>query len=63
MKKACLLVLLLAAVALAFELHGFYRGYRKGEKVTNSWWIGKKSLYYDTSEIIKKQIAEHHNHI
>jgi ABC-type glycerol-3-phosphate transport system substrate-binding protein len=63
MKKACLLVLLLAAVALAFELHGFHRGYRKGEKVTNSWWINKKSLYYDTSEIIKKQIAEHHNHI
>lgn len=63
MKKIGLLILLLVAAALAFELHGYYRGYQQGERVTNSWWIDKKSLYYDTSEIVKKQITEHQNHI
>ena len=63
MKKIYFYLLVLVLVALACEYDGFIRGFNQGEKETNSWWISKKSLYYDTSEVIKKQIKNNHNFI
>lgn len=61
MKKICLFLVLLALVALVCEIHGFSRGFRQGEKETNGWWVDKKSTYYDTSELFKKQLADRYN--
>jgi hypothetical protein len=63
MKHIILVLILAFTVAVVCEYHGFNRGFAEGEKSANTWWIEKKSLYYDTSEVVKKQIAKQNNHI
>ena len=63
MKQIILILILLSLVAVVCEYHGFKRGFTEGEKVANSWWIDKKSLYYDSSEVLKKQMAKQNHHI
>lgn len=55
MKKVLLVLVLMILVALVCEYHGYRRGFTDGEKITNSWWIDKKSTYYDISEVVKKR--------
>lgn len=61
MKKTALVILLVLIVAVVCELHGFKRGFARGEKVTNAWWIDQKSVMYDTSELLKKNILNRYN--
>ena len=63
MKKTTLVILLIILVAVLCELHGFKRGFGQGEKATNAWWIGQKSVMYDTSEVVKKGILNRCNRI
>ncbi len=61
MKKTLLVFILFVFVAVIFEYHGYHRGFNDGETITNSWWIDKKSQYYDTSQVIKKRQHKKHN--
>lgn len=61
MKKTILVILLVLLVAALCEFHGFKRGFAQGEKVTNAWWIDQKSVMYDTSEVLKKNILHRNN--
>lgn len=61
MKKTLLIFILMTFIALLFEYHGYSRGFNDGEKTTNSWWIDKKSQYYDTSQVIKKRLNKKHH--
>ena len=54
---------LLVMATIAGEYHGYLRGYKKGEQVTNTWWIDKKSHYFESSEVIKKGKSKKHHHI
>jgi hypothetical protein len=42
---------------------GYSRGYRDGQKATNSWWIGKQSRYYDSIETEKRKYMSHYNRL
>lgn len=57
------MLLLLMAMLLLGELHGYRRGYELGRKEINTWWIDQKSRLYDTSEILKKDAAKGYNQI
>jgi hypothetical protein len=66
LKHLIIISLILAALgltALTGAYHGYRRGYKAGERATNTWWIDKKSVYYDTAEVIKRRIAKHHPEI
>ena len=61
--KILIISLLMASAVLVGTYQGYRLGYAKGEQMTNNWWIDKKSLYYDSREIEKKRIIQHHNAI
>lgn len=63
LKKLLLLLALFALVAVCFEYHGFSRGFHQGTRFTNTWWIDKKSTYYETKEVLRKRIDNGHNQI
>ena len=42
---------------------GYRRGYTDGSQSTNAWWIDKKGLQFETSEVIKKRLRNHHQSI
>lgn len=56
-----IVTVMLIAVFFTGIHHGYYLGYEDGEKKANGWWIDKKSLYYESSEIIKKRFTNNHN--
>ena len=43
--------------------HGYELGFNDGQNRANSWWIDKKSRYYESAEIKKKRIDMHHNQV
>jgi hypothetical protein len=43
--------------------YGYRRGYADGSQSTNAWWIDKKGLQFDTSEVIKKRLRNNHQSI
>lgn len=43
--------------------HGYKRGYTDGSQSTNTWWIDKKGLQFETSEVIKKRLRGRHQAI
>ena len=43
--------------------YGYKRGYADGSQLTNTWWIDKKGLQFETSEVIKKRLRKHHQSI
>ena len=45
------------AALLLWGVHfGYKRGYADGSQATNTWWIDKKGLQFETSEVIKKRL-------
>lgn len=60
---AAVVAVLLVAVFFAGANRGYDLGYADGEKKANGWWIDKKSRYYESAEIKKKRINQHHNYI
>jgi hypothetical protein len=63
MKKLLLVLVILLFTVLICEYHGYRRGYADGEKLTNAWWIDKKSTYYDIREVVKKRSDNRYDHI
>ena len=63
MKKLLLVFAILLFTVLICEYHGYRRGYAEGEKLTNTWWIDKKSTYYDIDEVVKKRMENRYNRI
>ena len=63
MKTVVLIIIFVLLTALLCEFHGFHRGVENGSKVTNAWWIDKKSQIYDTSEVLRKNILDGHDRI
>ena len=51
-----LCVSILAALLLWGMHLGYKRGYADGSQATNAWWIDKKGLQFETSEVIKKRL-------
>ena len=43
--------------------YGYKRGYADGRQATNAWWIDKKGLQFETSEVIKKRLKNDHHSI
>jgi hypothetical protein len=64
-KIACssILLALVAALFLWGMQLGYKRGYAAGSQVTNNWWIEKKVKQFETSEVIKKRLSNHHQAI
>jgi hypothetical protein len=66
-KNRILAAILAMAIALVSVLmgstFGYSRGYRDGQKATNSWWIGKQSRYYDSIETEKRKYMSHYNRL
>lgn len=61
---ATVFVFLLFAIGMFLgSYHGYTRGYRDGQKVTNSWWIDKQSRYYDSVEVEKKRQLHRYDHL
>ncbi|BBO83640.1 hypothetical protein [Desulfosarcina ovata] len=56
-------LILIAAAFLFGARRGYQLGYTDGENRANSWWIDKKSRYYESAEIKKKRIHLNHNQI
>jgi hypothetical protein len=63
MKKLLLVLAILLFTVLICEYHGYQRGYADGEKQTNTWWIDKKSTYYDIREVVRKRSENRYDHI
>jgi hypothetical protein len=67
MLKKLTLTGLCIAVVIALLLwgvrYGYHRGYADGSQATNAWWIDKKGLEFETSEIIKKRLRNDHQAI
>jgi hypothetical protein len=63
MKTVTLIIFFVLLTALLCEFHGFQRGFESGSKVTNAWWIDKKSQIYETSEILRKNILDGYDRI
>jgi hypothetical protein len=57
----CLIVFI--ALLLWGMQYGYKRGYADGSQSTNAWWIDKKGLQFETSEVIKKRLKNHHQAI
>lgn len=56
-------IFLLAAVFLAGAQRGYDLGFVDGENTANSWWIDKKSNYYESAKIKQKRIKLKYNEI
>lgn len=56
-------MVLFAATFVVGARHGYQLGFQDGENRANSWWIDKKSRYYESAEIKKKRITMHHNQV
>ena len=56
-----LLIPVVVAVALVSNYLGFARGFAKGARHTNLWWVEQKSIYYDTHQIIQKRQLKNHD--
>jgi hypothetical protein len=61
MRKKFLIIAVVMAVALVSNYLGFARGFAKGTRHTNIWWVEQKSVYYDTHEIIQKRQLKKHD--
>lgn len=66
--RNCILVALGTALLMFIGISlgsylGYTRGYRHGQKVTNAWWIGKQSRYYDSYDVDKRRRQRHLNRI
>jgi len=49
-------VFLLVGIGMCLgNCQGSARGFRHGQKITNAWWIGKQSRYFDSTEVEKKR--------
>jgi hypothetical protein len=54
--KAVMAILLMLTIFMAGAQRGYDLGYADGEKKANSWWINKKSNYYEATKIKQKRI-------
>lgn len=61
MRKTFLIIVLVVAVAVVSNYLGFARGFARGTRHTNIWWVEQKSIYYDTHEIIQKRQLKKHD--
>jgi hypothetical protein len=61
--KAAMALILMAAIFLAGARRGYDLGFTDGETRTNSWWIDKKSNYYEATKIKQKRISLKYNEI
>ena len=61
MRRKFLIIIVVVAVALVSNYLGFARGFAKGTRQTNLWWVEQKSIYYDTHEIIQKRQLKKHD--
>lgn len=61
MRKKFLMIVVVLAVALVSNSLGFARGFAKGLRHTNIWWVDQKSIYFDTHEILQKRQLKKHD--
>ncbi len=63
MKTILLIIIFVLFTAFLCEYHGFRRGFEAGSRVTNAWWIDKKSQLYDTSEVLRQNHRDGYDRI
>jgi hypothetical protein len=56
-------ILICTALLVWGMQYGYKRGYADGSQATNAWWIDKKGLQFETSEVIKKRLKNRHQAI
>lgn len=61
--KAAMAIILMAAIFFTGAQRGYDLGFTDGETRTNSWWIDKKSNYYEATKIKQKRISLKYNEI
>ncbi len=61
MRKKFLMIVVVLAVARVSIYLGFARGFAKGLRHTNIWWVDQKSIYLDTHEILQKRQPKKHD--
>lgn len=61
--KAAMAIFLMVAIFMAGAQRGYDLGFIDGEKKTNSWWIDKKSNYYESAKIKQKRNEMKYNEI
>lgn len=61
--KAAMAIILMTAIFLAGAQRGYDLGYVDGESRANTWWIDKKSNYYESTKIKQKRIDLRYNEV
>lgn len=61
--KAAMAIFLMVAIFMAGAQRGYDLGFIDGEKKANSWWIDKKSNYYESTKIKQKRIKMKTNEV
>ena len=61
--KAAMAIFLMVAIFMAGAQRGYDLGFIDGEKKANSWWIDKKSNYYESAKIKQKRSDMKYNEI
>lgn len=59
----CICLLVALSILMWGMRYGYTRGYADGSQSTNTWWIDKKGLQFETSEVIKKRLRKDHQAI
>jgi hypothetical protein len=61
--KAVMAIFLMVAIFMAGAQRGYDLGYVDGENKANTWWIDKKSNYYESTKIKQKRINLKYNEV
>ena len=61
--KVAMAIFLMAAIFMVGAQRGYDLGFVDGENKANTWWIDKKSNYYESTKIKQKRINLKYNEV